>query len=639
MKCFRRPSLAIVQIVAVVAAPALAAAGVDVPTYHQNNFRTGWNNAETVLRPANVVPGQFGLQRQVALDEQVDAQPLYVSEQSVGGASHNVVYTVTENNSVYAIDAATGAILLQTNLGAPVPISALPGGCNNNSVVVGINSTPVIDVAAQRLYVIAYTLEAGQPTYRIHALSLSTLQDTITPAPVIAATATYRNGAAAHFAASAERQRPALLESKGTLYAGFGSFCDQSANLSRGWMLGWTAATLAPLPTARLIDKNATDADSYFLSSIWMSGAGPAADASGAIYFTTANSDPNGATFNPIFNLEESVIRMSADLSRVLSRFTPADNGYGWPTLDQNDLDLGAGGVLLLPNQPGLVPHLAAIAGKTGPMYLLDADRMGGSGTAGNTLGGYTSAGCWCTQSYYQGADGIGRIVDGAGNNLTVYRVVTSALLNPLLLQESVSPVFNNDQDPGIFTSISSNGTLANTAIIWALTRPSANNADPYGIYLHAINPAAGSTVTFSAQAGTWANAANADANLVPTVANGQVFVASYKTLSIFGPITAGNTEIAFQAPPRPVPVPSRLTPHELRGTVTSLAGTVLTLHTRDGASVRADFAAAGRGGRVAEPRLGHAALLRGDYAADGTFIVQYLLHQKDNPAYWPADR
>ena len=116
----------------------------NVVTYHYDTLRTGWNPNETVLTTSNVNSSTFGVLGQVTLDDQVDAQPLVVN---------NIVYIVTENNTVYAIDGGTGAILNSNNLGPPVQQSTLPGQCKNNGSDVGIQSTPVIDVAAGVIYV------------------------------------------------------------------------------------------------------------------------------------------------------------------------------------------------------------------------------------------------------------------------------------------------------------------------------------------------------------------------------------------------------------------------------------------------------------------------------------------------------
>ena len=101
---------------------------VNVTTYHNDNYRTGWNNAEPTLTPAKVSGGSFNLLESVALDDQVDAQPLVVANQTITGqGTHNVVYVATESDSIYAIDATSGAVLLQVSLGSPVPYTSLPG--------------------------------------------------------------------------------------------------------------------------------------------------------------------------------------------------------------------------------------------------------------------------------------------------------------------------------------------------------------------------------------------------------------------------------------------------------------------------------------------------------------------------------
>src|SRR5579864_2493815 len=117
---------------------------VSVTTYHYDNLRTGWNSNETVLTPGNVKSTTFGLLHSVTLDQQVDAQPLIVPGESITAGTHqgihDVVYVATENNTIYAIDASSGIVLLNPNFGPAVP---KPLGCGNNSTVVGINGTPV----------------------------------------------------------------------------------------------------------------------------------------------------------------------------------------------------------------------------------------------------------------------------------------------------------------------------------------------------------------------------------------------------------------------------------------------------------------------------------------------------------------
>ncbi len=270
------------------------------------------------MKYGNVNAGSFGLLHSLSLDDQVDTQPLLIPNVTTtrggkSGSAHDVVYVATESNTIYAIDASSGTILFQTNLGAPVPA---PLGCDNNGPNVGIDGTPVIDRAAGVMYVIAYTLEGSVPTYRIHELSLSDLSD-VTPSVVVSASHTLTDGTTYNFNATYQRQRPGLLEANGNIYAGFGSFCDFSASQSRGWLLGWQAGSLIPLAANRLNDSLSQSPDSFFLTAIWMSGYGLAADPSGNIYFVTGNSDYSGNTYNGVTNVPESVVKVSADLTQT----------------------------------------------------------------------------------------------------------------------------------------------------------------------------------------------------------------------------------------------------------------------------------------------------------------------------------
>jgi hypothetical protein len=503
----------------------LAAAQTSVTTYHYDNYRTGWNQKESVLTPANVAKSSFGLLATVPLDDQVDAQPLVVPGVVITAGknqgTHDVVYVVTEGNTVYAIDIHSAAILLSVNLGTPV---MRPLSCNNNGPNVGITSTPVIDLASKTLYLMSYTQDPSGPAYRLHALDLGNLNDKI-KAQVVSASHTLTDGTTFTFNATYQRQRPALLLANGSVYAGFGSFCDFSPNVSRGWLLGWTAGSLKPFPSNQLIDQQAQGA--YYLSSIWMAGYGPAADDEGNILFVTGNSA--SGTYDGITNIQESVVKISPTLTTVLDVFTPSNEA----TLDNEDGDFGSGGVLVLPDQPGTTSHLAVAAGKFGKMYLMNEDNLGGySPNKNNVLGTYTVGKCWCGQSYFvDHSDGMGRVVSSGNRQVRVWKVQTSPTVG--LQQVIGSPSIGGGQDPGFFTAISSNGT--SNPIIWALSRP-PNSGNPQ-INLFAFNPESGGKVMkelFKGAAGSWPNRGG-DSNLVPVVANGMVFVASNQQLQIFG--------------------------------------------------------------------------------------------------------
>ena len=360
------------------------------------------------------------------------------------------------------------------------------------------------------------------------------------------------NGVADSFDPTTEHQRSALLESNGTIYAGFGSFCDAGAT-SRGWVLGWNAATLAPISNAELVNRiplAPADCDYYgthylcYLSSIWMSGSGIAADSAGNLFFTTGNTAPG--TYNSPYNLAESMVKLSGDLSTVQDHFTPNDELL----LDLYDNDFGAGGVLVLPDQAGPTPHLAVAAGKEGTLFIVNRDtgKMGGLKTP-NVPASVVSGDCFCAADYYVGSDGVPRIVTSGGpgsSGVVLGQWTVNTAMTPALSLEGVSALLPaSPEDPSAFTSISSNASNANTAIIWTVDRPDINGH----LTLYAHNATvSGKTLTqiWSGAAGFWP-LGRGNANLVPTVANGRVYVAGTQ-LSIFGLYPPGYTPAAAAA-------------------------------------------------------------------------------------------
>jgi CARDB len=499
-----------------------------VVTHHYDSGRTGWDQTETQLTQQSVAH-QFAALATVYLDDQVDAQPLVSPNQAISGYSgtFQVVYVATENNTVYAINAANGAILRQRNFGSPVPA---PLGCDNNGPNVGINGTPVINYANNTLNFIVYTLQNGSPAYVLHSVSLTSLTDVIKPVTVVASNKLKDNVTVFSFNATYQRQRPALLLNNGVIYAAFGSFCDYAGNNSRGWLLGWQASNLAPLPANELTDRLVTSPVNFFLSSIWMSGAGPAADTTGNLYFSTGNSD--GRSYDGIYNIQESVVKFSPALSGVASLFTPSN----YAALDNADNEVGSGGILAIPTNAAASPPLIVAGGKDGRMFVLNSNSLGGYASGGapdNVLFEQTiGTGCWCAPSYFMGPDGTGRIVTSEGSTVTSWTIKqTSSSTN--IVQEASTQVPESDQDPGFFTTISSNGTQAGTAVIWFV----GHEATPpsYPVYLYAVAASNGGLTPIGQYpAGSWPNIGG-NANIVPVVADGKVFVATNQQLMIFG--------------------------------------------------------------------------------------------------------
>jgi hypothetical protein len=619
---------ALTALSAVEGAGAATSAPIAVTTHHYDTLRTGWNRNETLLSAATF-PATFGVLQSVAVDDQVDAQPLLVPALQIAGGVHDVLYVVTENNSIYALDANSGALLVQRNLGAPVPT---PLGCGNNGPNVGITSTPVIDRASGELFLIAY-LNGTVPSYQLHALNLTTLADAIAPVTVAAAQ-TLTDGTKFPFNATYQRQRPALLMMNGNIYAGFGSFCDFQANNSRGWVLGWKAATLALLVHAELNDSQATSPTSFFLSSVWMSGSG-IAGTDNKIFFSTGNSDcnfyvspeacPSQSTYDGVTNIQESVIAMTPNLATRDSVFTPS-NVFA---MDIADADLGAAGVLLIPTQSNGA-NLATIVSKDGRLFLLNRNNLA---TALDMQ--QLADGCWCASSYFHGSDGISRVVSSAGAALQTWQIQSSP--TPQLVAEATAYVQESEQDPGFFTVVSSHGENLKSAIIWAVARPTAST--PLMLYAFAAAAVNGTfTPLYSAAAGSWPNLGG-NANIVPVVANGKVYVAAYKSVTIFGPnappaAAAASAVDASAAALLPAGATQRVS-----GVLLAMEGAKLTLSTRSSQTLAVDVSHALQTERVADLIVGQAYTVLAAPGPGGTLQATAVMRAKHSASAWPKDQ
>ena len=294
-------------------------------------------------------------------------------------------------------------------------------------------------------------------------------------------------------AQSAAPLAPSL--SGGNLYAGFGSFCDQASNYSRGWILGWNASTLAALPAASLMEKQTTAQIGSglattqvgvvdFLASIWQSGFGIAADAAGNVYAQTGNS--SGKIAN---NYPDSVVKVSPGLDTVSDYFTPAN----FATLDYLDEDRGSTGVLVVPDQPGGLQFAVAPA-KDGRMFLLNRNNLGKFVANGPDVPPYVTDRCLLVQSrllrrFRRPVAGRaerrhpGPDLDGAGHRDRQFGGRCHGLQVP-----------TGAGDPGFMSSISSYGTTASSAIIWGVSR--AVNGRVYLQALDATNGAGGASPT-----------------------------------------------------------------------------------------------------------------------------------------------
>src|SRR5215472_2812238 len=276
--CLATVALALTSTIATVqfaAADQSASAGQrpqDVTTVSQNLLRDGWDPNEPGLSPATVSGGKFGQLFATHVDGQVYAQPLVVDTPGTATtAPDSSVIVATENDTVYSLNAATGAIQWQKSVGTPWLSSAI--GCNDLSPLVGITSTPVYDPATQTVYVVAVTT-AGNESTKTPAVTMYALNErtgAINWSKTISGTAS--NAPKLAFNPALERQRTGLLLLNGWVYFGFASYCDHGNYL--GFVSGVHttdhAQTLWAAETGSAQDQ----------AGIWQAGGGLMSDGAG----------------------------------------------------------------------------------------------------------------------------------------------------------------------------------------------------------------------------------------------------------------------------------------------------------------------------------------------------------------------
>jgi hypothetical protein len=153
-------------------------------TKHNGNGRTGQNLGETTLTPSNVNTSSFGKLFSVPVDGQIYAQPLYVPNVSITGATHNVVCVATEDDSIYAFNADVSSAplwyvsLIDTAHGATPgettgnTESDLSSTCTDTIPQAGITSTPVIDPSTGTMYFGGGAQRSGLPPHQNYSNSI-----------------------------------------------------------------------------------------------------------------------------------------------------------------------------------------------------------------------------------------------------------------------------------------------------------------------------------------------------------------------------------------------------------------------------------------------------------------------------------
>jgi len=468
------------------------------------------------LTVGNVAPGIFGKLGLFPVDGQIFAQPLYVSGLPIPNqGTRNVLFVATQHNSVYAFDADSAAspvVLWQVNLGPSVPSSMLQsdtGALTDVAPEIGILGTGAIDPLAGVLYVVAETLQNGQPGFQLHALDLGTGQERmngpVTIAATVPGTGPGANGAGqVAFDPSQHIQRPGLLLLNGVVSLAFGSHGDYG--LWHGWLISYNAADL----TQQVGVFQTTPQGQG--GAIWQSGRAPAADDAGNLYFITGNGDYDGAA-----NFGESFVKMSGTPPAMTDWYTPPN----WQALSDQDYDLSAG--------PALIPGSHQLIGgdKYGDLYLIDGNYMGhlGSGGAAQV---FQAIGTWIFNLAVWSRSGTAYVyIQEDGGPLYCYQVTPNGFdPNPV---SSSSPISGGARGG---MALSANGSQGGTGILWETTGK-YNGGTP--AVLHAFDAANLATELWN----SGMEPGDAMDGFVkftpPTVVNGTVYAASSDAVLVYG--------------------------------------------------------------------------------------------------------
>jgi outer membrane protein assembly factor BamB len=516
---FRFLSFCSLILFAVCAATAPAS---DVVTYHNDTSRTGLNPQETILTTSNVKSSIFGKLFTFTVDDKIDAQPLYLSAVPIlGQGMHNVIYAVTENDSVYAFDADKGTPLWHVSLLRSGESPSDDHGCGQISPQIGITSTPVIDRSSGphgTIYVVAMSRNSSNQYFqRIHALDVTTGQEEFGGPTTIQAKYPNQHGFVT-FEPGQYAERQGLLLVNHVIYAAWTSHCDHTPYT--GWIIGYSESTLAQTGVLN-VTPNGSE------GSIWQSGAGMASYA-GHIFFLDANG-----TFDT--QLNKGGFPVNADYGNGFVKVSTTNNKlvvidyfnmYNTVEESNSDEDLGSGGILLLPpmkDSNGKTLYLAMGAGKDSNIYIVDRTNMGKFNPTKNNIyqeiDGALSGGVWSMPSYFNGSVYYGPV----GNHLLQFQL-TQAKLSPSPVSKSTTTF----PYPGSTPSVSANGV--NNGIVWAIEHSApdvlhAYDATNLAKELYNSNQAANERDQF----GTASHFGT------PLIINGKVYVGTNNSVAVFG--------------------------------------------------------------------------------------------------------
>lgn len=341
------------------------AATADWPAYSYDRERSGWNRAETVLGARTVAKAKLLWSTQLtsrapAIVLSTLTAPVVAAGITTPDGTRDLVFTISLDDELSAVDAASGKIVWQKKFPNPLtPLRPATISCSNTE-----QATPVIDKTKGVIY---FTTSDGKLR-------------------------------GARLADGSEALRPT----------------DMVQPFSRNWSLalvddvvytttarGCGGSKAQPTEFGTVAAVDVSDPDRPSLSRFYTGKGRPAGPwgASGVAwgpqgaYVATADGPNNSGS--GIYG--DMVLAVRPHAWGLNDSFTPTH----WRYVNARDLDFGSGGVLLFPFNKR---NIAATGSKESVIYLLDADNLGGvdhmtslyqSPRFGNDTQDFQSQGIW----------------------------------------------------------------------------------------------------------------------------------------------------------------------------------------------------------------------------------------------------
>ena len=461
--------------------------------HHSNSCRDGRFQSVGLSRAATASLQPDATFKATLAGQMFYAQPLYFPG---GPGGKTLVIVASEQNIVTALDAADGTVVWQTPLGKPVPQAKFSCG---NIDPLGVTGTPVIDATSRTLFAAAMTTPDDGTTKKHQVFALSLDDGTFRANwPVDVGAKVVFNQTA--FNSSLQNQRGALAFVNGTVYVPYSGFFGD-CGAYHGWVVAIPSAT-PQSPTAW-----ATQAQG---GGIW----GPSGIASdgASVFAATGNTFTGG-----IWGNGEALLRFNAGAA-LADSYAPAN----WQTLDNQDLDVGGSGVILLDLPNSTPSNLAVSLGKNGSVYLLNRNGLGGIGGPAviapvastpivNAAAAYTT-----TLGTYVVFRGKGTACPvGQSGDLTAVKINQG---NPPTITTAWCAAQNGSGSPMVTTTDGSAESIA-----WSLGAGTDQK-------LHAFNGDTGAVIFTSAALGT------VSTFMTPIVGGGRIFVAANGSVQAFTP-------------------------------------------------------------------------------------------------------